>query len=219
MSLRLLHGDCVERIAEMPEGSVDAVVCDPPYFLEFMGKAWDSAARSKEYAPRQGYGNKGILPFYGRGGSPSDRDAFRRRTNQEAEVFHCRWVGEVLRALVPGGTLKAFGGSRTFHRLGAAMETVGFVDIRLEAWGYGSGFPKSHNVAKAVDALVRTGRSDSLVTGTGARDRDGRHWSEFPKSRRSTDEWAPVTEEGEAWSGWGTALKPAWEPVLVGRKP
>jgi site-specific DNA-methyltransferase (adenine-specific) len=75
-----------------------------------------------------------------------------------------------LRVLVPGGRILAFGGSRVYHRMAAAFDEAGFVDLSLEAWTYGTGFPKSHSL------------------------------------------------DGD-WAGWGTALKPAWEPFIVGTKP
>jgi site-specific DNA-methyltransferase (adenine-specific) len=131
----VMHGDCLVRLKELPDNSVDAVVTDPPYELAFMGKKWD---------------NSGI--------------AFN------VDV----WL-ECLRVLKPGGHLLAFGGSRTWHRLCVAIEDAGFEVRDSIAWLYGSGFPKSHNIGKAIGS--------------------------------------------EAWSGWGTALKPAFEPIVVARKP
>jgi len=133
------------------------------------------------------------------------------------------WLQEALRVLEPGGTLKAFGGTRVFHRLAAAMEDVGFLNIRMEAWNYGSGFPKSLNLAKALDrhfgkepVVVAEGVSSDGVrrkpreTQPGGGDRKAAY---VPSVTR------PSTEEAARWDGWGTALKPSWEPVLVGMKP
>jgi len=139
------------------------------------------------------------------------------QSQRAMQEWHVRWLTEVFRVLVPGGILKAFGGTRTFHRLAVAMERVGFVHLDFLAWTYGSGFPKSLDVGKAVAAHKLTGRSDSLQTGAGMRDRSGQHWSEFPQTgptSRTNDK--PVDPE---WAGWGTALKPMWEAILVGRKP
>ena len=124
----LLHGDCLERLRELPDCSVDACVTDPPYGLSFMGKAWDYDVPSAE--------------------------AWR----------------EVLRVLKPGGHLLAFAGTRTQHRMAVQIEDAGFEIRDLIAWVYGSGFPKSRNLS------------------------------------------------GD-WQGWGTALKPALEPITVARKP
>lgn len=123
-------GDCLQVLAEMPDGSVDSVVTDPPYELAFMSKTWDDS---------------GI-------------------------AFNPQVWRECLRVLKPGGHLLAFGGTRTAHRLAVAIEDAGFKIRDSIAWMYGSGFPKSHNL------------------------------------------------KGE-WQGWGTALKPAHEPIVVARKP
>ena len=128
--------------------------------------------------------------------------------------------GEVLRVLKPGGHLLAFGGSRTYHRLACAVEDAGF-EIRDQImWVYGSGFPKSLDVSKAIDKaagaereVVGPGRWNH-VKGDNERQREvlirpgGRH-----------DETAPATDAAKRWSGWGTALKPAHEPVVVARRP
>ncbi len=110
-TVRLYRGDCRSVMSELPDDSVDSIVCDPPYELNFMGRKWDSS---------------GI--------------AF------DAEVW-----AQALRVLKPGGHLLAFGGTRTWHRLAVAIEDAGF-DIRDSiAWLYGSGFPKSLDVSKAID--------------------------------------------------------------------
>ena len=127
------------------------------------------------------------------------------------------WV-ECLRVLKPGGHILAFGGSRTWHRLAVAVEDAGFELRDSIAWIYGSGFPKSLDVSKAIDKAAGVERereepqsrkqpsSSISATGFGA---DG--WSPQVKN--------PVTSEAKTWQGWGTALKPAFEPVVVGRKP
>jgi DNA modification methylase len=155
VTLYLQHGDCVQVLGEHPEGSVGAVVCDPPYELSFMGKGWDGTGVA--YDP--------VL-----------------------------W-SHLYRVLVPGGVVKAFSATRTFHRMAAAMRDAGFTKVGVEAWAYGSGFPKSLNIGKALDraAGVEGGRDPFT--------------------------YLPATEAARTWDGWGTALKPSWEPVLVGRKP
>jgi hypothetical protein len=130
VSWEVIEADCVEAMVGMDEASVDAIVTDPPYGLEFMGKAWD-------------------------------------RVPQE---WHVAWAHGALRVLKPGGHLLAFGGTRTHHRLVCAVEDAGFEIRDSLMWLYGSGFPKSHNL------------------------------------------------KGD-WEGWGTALKPAHEPIVVARKP
>jgi len=126
--MKLMHGDCLDRLRELPDCSVDAVVTDPPYGLSFMGKKWDYDVPSVE-----------------------------------------AWA-ECFRVLKPGGHLLAFAGTRTQHRMAVRIEDAGFEIRDMIAWVYGSGFPKSHNL------------------------------------------------KGD-WQGWGTALKPAMEPITVARKP
>lgn len=146
------------------------------------------------------------------------------------QAWHEAWLRLVFRALVPGGLVKAFGGTRTFHRLGAAMEHAGFEIVGLEAWAYGSGFPKSLDVSKAIDAAAgatrevvgmksdpryMSPRTNSPAHMDRERGTDGGHGQGHPAAQVT----APATPEAAAWSGWGTALKPAWEPFLIGRKP
>jgi DNA modification methylase len=135
---------------------------------------------------------------------------------------------ECLRVLKPGGHILAFGGSRTWHRLAVAVEDAGFEIRDSIAWIYGSGFPKSLDVSKAIDKKAGAEREvvgERTLTGTAAIDgRQGRA-SVMAENRdsvgatKSVAITAPSTAEAQQWSGWGTALKPAHEPVVVGRKP
>lgn len=218
--IRLLLGECVERMGKMSSESILAVVSDPPYGLEFQGAEWDrldlrgSASRPNTSESSVSRSRRGMNHGIHAGKPALDLTPASQRAMQE---WHIRWLEEVYRILIPGGHLKAFGGTRTFHRLAVAMEITGFEDLQLFAWTYGSGFPKSLDVGKAVAAHRLTGRSDSLQTGSGMRDRRGQHWSEFPQTGPNTKtNDKPVDPE---WDGWGTALKPVWEPILVGYKP
>ena len=133
------------------------------------------------------------------------------------------WV-ECLRVLKPGGHLLAFAGTRTQHRMCVNIEDAGF-DIRdMIAWVYGSGFPKSHNVSKAIDEaagaereIVRTHvqSKNERIYGHTVCSSDGRG----NKLEQVWDITAPATPEAQQWEGWGTALKPALEPITVARKP
>ena len=98
--------------------------------------------------------------------------------------WHRAWLSEAHRVLKPEGVLKAFSGSRTFHHLIAMMEETGFQDLQVDAWAYGSGFPKSVNVSLTIEKKFGVVKA----------------------------------EEAKKWIGWGTALKPSWEPICVGRK-
>lgn len=115
----LYQGDCRDVMCALEPESVDAIVTDPPYLLEFMGKAFD----------RQ---HKGML-----GSNPG----------QKMYAWHLTWAEHAFRVLKPGGYIIAFGGDRTFHRLYSAIEDVGFQPRHTVAWLYGQGFPKSRNVS------------------------------------------------------------------------
>lgn len=188
--MTVLLGDCIETMRQMDAGSVDAVVCDPPYGLEFMGKEWDSFRSDDRDVP--GYngratGTEIVDPY----SAPPTMLAFQNWTRE--------WAREALRVLKPGGHLLAFGGTRTYHRLAAGIEDAGFEIRDTLAWMYGSGFPKSLDVSKAIDKAAGAEREVISLERSPFRMAD-------PKM-------------GSRWQGWGTALKPAYEPVVVARKP
>ena len=124
---------------------------------------------------------------------------------------------ECLRVLKPGGHLLAFGGSRTYHRLAVAIEDAGFQIRDQIMWVYGSGFPKSLNISKAIDKAAGAERENGKLkwkggTQLGVINDDS--WK--PKD---VYESQPSTDEAKQWDGWGTALKPAHEPIVMARKP
>lgn len=170
--VRVLHGDCVELMGAMVAESVDAIVCDPPYEIGFMGKAWDSS---------------GV--------------AYRVET----------WEA-CLRVLKPGGHLLAFGGARTYHRMGVAIEDAGFEVRDSIHWIQGQGFPKSLDVGKAVVDRLQIERPDRLTS-------DPAGNRVFQPSVTVFDPGSPGSPESELWDGWATALKPSHEPIIVARKP
>lgn len=201
MSVKLLHGDCRSVLKTLPDASVDSIVTDPPYELTtgkkggtgtggFMGQQWDAT---------------GIA--------------------HSVEMW-----SECLRVLKPGGHLLAFGGTRTFHRLACAIEDAGF-ELRdsvlnlhgggdcpwLAAWVFGSGFPKSLDVSKAIDAAHGATRELSRA-GEVRRDGYGGDWDTGSSSSRPRRD-IPVLDAAYQWQGWGTALKPAFEPIVMARKP
>ena len=128
---------------------------------------------------------------------------------------------EALRVAKPGAHLLAFGGSRTYHRLACAIEDAGWEIRDTIMWVYGSGFPKSHNVSKAIDREAgitewkettpnpawRKGNGDGKTTSTG--------WAKPQRPPKPVIE-TPLARQ---WDGWGTALKPAHEPIIMARKP
>ncbi len=255
----VLEGDCVEVMAAMDEASIDAIVTDPPYGLEFMGKEWDRIGadlrqpfRGEVQTPDNPYGRTPVRYPYGVPGGAM-------------QEWHHAWAVEALRVLKPGGHLLAFGGTRTYHRLTCALEDAGF-EIRdsiadlfafqpeiaqfvasLNAaqrdafvrlldlaafggpllWLYGSGFPKSLDVSKAIDKAAGAEREVIGVNPSsrpnskraGLRGFDNREGADAVGSAGVQTITAPVTPDALRWQGWGTALKPAFEPIVLARKP
>ncbi len=271
---KLIHGDCLDVMARGTENTFDAIVTDPPYGLKFMGKEWD-------------HGVPGV-PFW--------EQAFR--------------------VTKPGGTLLAFGGTRTHHRLMTAIEDAGWELRDCLMWLYGTGFPKSFNIAKGMDrqkysmsetlevtrwvndAIKESGKTyksilehlgfnpgsgqighwtaltigsqptvptleqvpilldflgatppdriaDLMWTLNSSKGKPGSNWFkrevvghrqaqdfnhcgpvpaqalgiEGTVARKGIDITAPATDDAKTWEGYGTALKPAWEPIIMAMKP
>lgn len=223
MTVRILIGDCRERLRELPDASVDSVVCDPPYHLTAQGSKRTNLSQ------------------------PADKDltkinagAFRRmakgfmgQTWDGGDVaFQPDTWAEVLRVLKPGGHLVAFSGTRTYHRMVCAIEDAGFEVRDQLAWVYGSGFPKSLDVSKQIDKMAGAEREvvgvktepsgrNRLKEARGVVDRNtwGDNGSGFRESEEKRLLTAPATDAAREWQGWGTALKPSWEPICLARKP
>jgi DNA modification methylase len=125
---------------------------------------------------------------------------------------------ECLRVLKPGGHLLSFGGTRTWHRVAVAIEDAGFEVRDSIAWMYGSGFPKSLDVAKAID---KQAGYEGTVIGTESIDVGMQGGSMHAGRERRVEEREikELSPEAKQWEGWGTALKPAFEPIVVARKP
>lgn len=223
---RLILGECVEAMATLDSESVDSIVCDPPYGLEFMGKDWDSFGAGRARIGRGGdTARDGVRGEWvsGRPQAYVAGIAFQEWTAQ--------WASEAFRVLKPGGHLLAFGGTRTYHRLTTGIEDSGFEIRDSLHWIYGSGFPKSLDVSKAIDKQAGAEREERLdpkwaerypngpggnnnPTGIGS-DRKG--GSTLKRDEILTSD--PVTNDAKKWDGWGTALKPAHEPIVLARKP
>jgi site-specific DNA-methyltransferase (adenine-specific) len=257
MTYQILHGNNLDILPTLADNSIDSIITDPPYELGFMGKKWDSS---------------GIA--------------------YSVELWQ-----QCLRVLKPGGHLLSFGGTRTYHRVAVAIEDAGFELRDSIAWLYGSGFPKSLDVSKAIDKLngkprptkefrdfLRAGKTSVGLTSDQIDKELGftsamfsPHYVgdnpqiEYPTKEKykklkellkldesfdylidwaeaerevtghytqpaAADTWManysdrvagapkekkekPSTPEAQTWQGWGTALKPAFEPVIVARKP
>lgn len=133
---------------------------------------------------------------------------------------------ECLRVLKPGGHLLAFGATRTFHGIATAIERAGFEIRDCLSWLYGSGFPKSLDVSKAIDKTAGAerevvARETTRFTATGRNQRYGKldGFETDANGYEVRERTAPATSDAEKWDGWGTALKPAWEPIILARKP
>jgi site-specific DNA-methyltransferase (adenine-specific) len=147
--------------------------------------------------------------------------------------FQSETWAEVYRVLKPGAHLLAFGGTRTYHRIACAIEDAGFEVRDCIMWLYGQGFPKGLDVSKAIDKMQGAEREvvgPKFYAGHDARKKDpggqtmGEGWrrpwqNDREAMLRRTHETAPASPEAKQWDGWGTALKPAWEPIIVARKP
>jgi len=146
--------------------------------------------------------------------------AFMGRSWDQAGVaFDPATWAEALRVLKPGGHLLAFGGTRTYHRMTCAIEDAGFEVRDCLAWMYGSGFPKSLDVSKAIDRAAGAKREvvaerPASKASVAWREREGRSDRLTPAPIT-----APATDDAQRWQGWGTALKPAFEPIVLARKP
>lgn len=122
---------------------------------------------------------------------------------------------EALRVLKPGGHLLAFSGSRTYHRMACAIEDAGF-EIRDQImWVYGSGFPKSLDVSKAIDKAAGHARATEYEPNFG----NATFGKGLGGGKHNAASEPPITDAARQWGGWGTALKPAHEPICVARKP
>ena len=172
-NIDLRNGDCLDVLKELDDNSIDSIVTDPPYGLNFMGKKWDYDVPSIDI-----------------------------------------WK-ECLRVLKSGGHLLSFSSARTYHRMAVNIEDAGF-EIRDQImWVYGSGFPKSYNIGRAVDKIQGNKRKvvGEIRAGKNALGQDS-GWNSH-NNRTVMD----VTKGNTEHEGWGTALKPAHEPIVLARKP
>lgn len=222
----ILNGDCIQHMKEMPKNSVDAIITDPPYGLEFMGKEWDKFGVSEARAKRlKGIDNKGSgdkfsdEPNICEGGNSRIKGLSPSFKEKPAmQIFIEIWAKEGLRILKPGAFMLVFGGTRTYHRLVCGIEDAGFEIRDTIMWLYGSGFPKSMNISKAIDKMhskKRKGikRTDGMATRPRVLE-----FADRP-IKTEYEDGLPITDEAKEWEGWGTALKPACEPIVVARKP
>lgn len=212
MSVRILIGDCREKLRDLPDNSVDSCVCDPPYHLTSIVKQFGAENAAPAQVGKTGAYARASKGFMGQQWDGGDV-AFQPET----------WA-EVLRVLKPGGHLVAFSGTRTYHRMAVAIENAGFEVRDMIAWHYGSGFPKSHDVSKAIDRAAGAER-EVLSEGTPVKrmipgaDQNKKGWKKDNGREFVPTVTAVATDSAREWEGWGTALKPATEPICLARKP
>lgn len=164
---------------------------------------------------------------------PSQRNMRLFLKLQMVYEFHRIWSQEVYRVLKPGAHILVFGGPRTYHRMTCALEDVGFEvrDSPVFLWVFGSGFPKSLDVSKAIDKHFKAERAiigeietpwktDNIGKGVSLQSSVQEDFTDHNESGyRTTTITAPATPEAQQWQGWGTALKPSYEPIVLARKP
>lgn len=205
--ITIYHGDCREILQGM-DRQFDACVTDPPYHLT-TGKKGGTQQASLNLNSPAGRSRVGT-GFMGTAWDGGDV-AFRATT----------WTS-VISVLKPGAHVAAFGGSRTFHRLTCAIEDAGFEIRDCLMWLYGSGFPKSLDISKAIDKaagverpVISTRIEHNICRPEGGGD-ERLMTSAGNHETKEVHTTAPATDEAKTWDGYGTALKPAWEPIILG---
>ncbi|QDP50709.1 MAG: putative modification methylase [Prokaryotic dsDNA virus sp.] len=189
---KIMHGNCMDLLKELPDCSIDAIVTDPPY-----GMSPDGIARTWADI-EEGRKMKG---FMGK--------------EWDAAVPCHNFFAECFRVLKHGGHMIAFSSTRTVCALGMAAQKGGFRIRDMIHWCYFSGFPKSHDISKAIDREAGAVREVAHLKGKSGKDRmcmQGDFAGEYFETK-------PATQDAQKWAGFGTALKPAVEPALLLRKP
>lgn len=233
----LILGDCLEVMRDLADCSVDAVITDPPYGINFMGKAWDGKAIEQAAAREAGRDFSNVTRLTGGAVSSNRKETqrtasgfanrageagaydFSLRGNYAFQQWCSQWGAECLRVLKPGGHILCFGGTRTYHRMAAGLEDAGFEIRDCLAWMFGSGFPKSHDVSKGIDKAAGKAEERGYIPTTGGLHGGSGHTVGRFTGRQLSDESVTAAAAAAAAEGWGTALKPAFEPIVLARKP
>ncbi len=217
-------GGNLEVVSSWPSNFISAIVTDPPYGIGFMNKDWDTYSDSslEHYHKDHSFaGNK----------RPKKASAYTTRATAAGSYdftlqgqinfynWMLIWAKAMLRITKPGGFLLCFGGTRTYHRLTCAIEDAGWEIRDCMMWLYGSGFPKSHNISKAIDkakGVKPVGKKPAYGAIASRELIDERGWNNINNALIMPETQTPLAQ---LWEGYGTALKPAWEPIIVAMKP
>ena len=219
----LYLGDSLDVLKTLDDNSVDSVVTDPPYGLTnarpqvFKSVRDPSVNKGRKVPPPHDPKTPRGRHRMGINGDPLATRGFMGMEWDHGVPGPDYWA-EVFRVAKPGAHMLAFGGTRTYHRLACAIEDAGWEIRDCIMWVYGSGFPKSLDIGKAMDKAAGATRA---VTGSrqGNVGIQGGNFGRSPLTGTILQYDEPVTEDAKQWDGWGTALKPAWEPIIVARKP
>lgn len=203
VTINLMHGDCLDKLKELDDNSVDSIVTDPPYGLS---KEPDMMEVLKHWMNGDDYvhNSKGFMG--------KDWDSFVPGPSV--------WK-ECLRVLKPGGHMIAFFGTRTYDMGVLSIRIAGFEVKNQLAWVFGSGFPKSRNISKDIDKIK--GEKREVI---GKQQKLGMTKTAVVQNaqNRNVYEWdkvsdIPISNEAKTYKGFGTDLKPAFEPIVLARKP
>ena len=198
----IYNSDCLNILKNLPEKSIDAVITDPPY-----GLSDHNHSKIVDILKEWLNGNDSVVPD-GKGFMGKDWDAF---------VPPPAVWKECLRTLKPGGHMLVFAGTRTVDLMGISLRLGGFEIRDKIVWCYGSGFPKSIDISKSIDRMLGVERE--IIEG-GIGKKSGETYSKnggYIAGRAYSNK--PISPEAKQWQGWGTALKPANEPIVLARKP
>lgn len=223
-ALEIRHGNCLDvlAVAALAGERYHAVVTDPPYHLTSIQDRFGKTGSAPAKHGKDGSFARLSKGFMGKTWDGGDV-AFRPET--------WRLVWDVL---YPGAHMAVFGGTRTFHRMAVAIEDAGFELRDTFFWLYGTGFPKSRNISRDIDkALGQTGTfgapksaahagwiARGALRGDEGHEGYQRPWMDDPEAvENAARQYIPATEEAAEWLGWGTAVKPGYEPIVVFRKP
>jgi site-specific DNA-methyltransferase (adenine-specific) len=190
MILNIINAECVAELSKMGDNSVGSFICDPPYGLRFMDREFDD----------------------------------RGQCGREQIEWHKQWLVQAYRVLKPNGVIKAFSSSRTQFYLVKAMYEIGLKDITIDVWYYLNGFPKAVDISKEFDRIEGNEREIigwkwSAPKGViNAEDRGNIGAGSFGGEKKQIPITKPCGDNAKQWDGWYSALKPSYEPIIIGYK-